>query len=106
MIVKELLSEEIYECVFEEQKIVVLVFYTNQFEPCKGLLQQIKNLSVDLQNKIKVYTVDYNTQKELVMTFEIVTLPTIILLKDGQEKYRFTGTVSNQQLEIFISMLD
>jgi thioredoxin-like negative regulator of GroEL len=40
---------------------------------------------------------------ELVKRFEIRSVPTFILLKDGKEIKRITGTQTREQLEDFIN---
>ncbi|MGF7057318.1 thioredoxin family protein [Brassicibacter mesophilus] len=106
MFIKELNSESIYQCVFEESGLVILVFYTAQFEPSNRMLGQLSELYEAYGHNIQMYKVDYQEQAELVKIFEVVSLPTLIMFKNGNEKYRFTGTVTNEQIEIFISMIN
>ena len=65
------------------------------------IVEEINRESI---NKFKI--VDVDSEMELVKKFEIRSVPTFILLKDGKEIKRITGAQTREQLEDFINYED
>lgn len=62
---------------------VLLDFYANWCGQCKMLMPRVELVTKN-HSDLTVYEVDVDKEQELVNTFNIINLPTFILLKDGE----------------------
>lgn len=67
--------------------------------PCKQMSDQLGNLNLD-SYELQIFDVDHNP--EVAKEFNVRSIPTLIILQDGEEIRRCTGKQSNQQLQDFL----
>ena len=74
-------------------------FYADWCGPCK----QMKPILVELKSKmgdaIKIIKVDVDSAQAAAQTYNIQSIPTLILFKNGSIVWRKSGVVAAQQLE-------
>ncbi len=76
----------------EISKGVVLVdFYANWCGPCRMLAPILEQVEKEIQGKANIAKVDIDTEQNTASQFQITSVPTMILFKDGQEKKRIVG---------------
>ena len=63
------------------------------------MINDIKDLIKDEIDMFEMFEVNYSDSKELAKIFEVLTVPTLIIIKDGSEKYRTSGTLGKKQIE-------
>ena len=59
--------------------------------PCQMLGPVIDELAGEYAGRIKVGKVDVDNNKELARRFKVMSIPTVILLENGEEVERFVG---------------
>lgn len=79
----------------------VLYFTADWCNPCKKVKPIVEELNRDSTTKFQL--VDVDSEMELAKRFEIRSVPTFILIKDGKEIKRTTGAQTRGQLEAFIN---
>lgn len=65
--------------------------------PCK----QMKPLA-ESSNK-EIYYIDADENQELISNYNVRSIPTLIVLKDGKELKRSSGSLSKIQFDIFLN---
>lgn len=95
-------EEEFEEKVLKSELPVLLDFYANWCGPCRALSPHITKISEDYTNKLKVVKVDCDECLDLAADFEIKTIPTLVIMKNGQEVDRRVGGARPQDLIKFI----
>lgn len=70
-------------------------FYTEWCGPCK----MIAPILEELQNKIKIIKVDVDAHPELAMNYGIMSVPTLLYIKDGQVIKQTSGFQSKEMIE-------
>ena len=60
--------------------------------PCKQLAPVFEELKNEITN-VTFETIDVDQNKEAVIAEGIVSVPTVVLEKDGQQDYRFSGVL-------------
>jgi len=78
----------------------VLYFTAEWCNPCKRVRPIAEEL--DRDGIIKFQYVDADENAELCKKFEIKSIPTFILIEDGNEVRRTNGAKTKEQLEEFI----
>jgi thioredoxin 1 len=79
----------------------VYYFTADWCGPCKKVRPIVEELSRD-QSEVKFQIIDVDSEGELTRKFEVRSIPTFILIENGQEVNRFTGAKTRKDLENFI----
>ena len=79
----------------------VYYFTADWCGPCKKVRPIVEELSRD-QSEVKFQIIDFDSEGELARKFEVRSIPTFILIENGQEVNRFTGAKTKKDLENFI----
>lgn len=80
------------EKVLAQAKIpVILDFFTEHCPSCLQLMPKLAHGVRELQGKVAVYKIDAESLYELANKYNIVKVPSLIVLKNGQEVARYTS---------------
>jgi len=79
----------------------VLYFTADWCNPCKKVKPIVEEMNKDSITKFQM--IDVDSEMELTKKFEIRSVPTFILIKDGKEIKRTNGAQTREQLEAFIN---
>lgn len=82
--------------VLKHKGVVIMDFYGTWCMPCK-ILAPIVDKVVEEQG-IKLAKVDVDNNTELVKKFGIMSVPTLIVFKDGVEVSKSSGVVSENRI--------
>jgi len=82
----------------------VLYFTADWCNPCKKVRPIVEEMNKDSITKFQM--IDVDLEMELTKKFEIRSVPTFILTKDGKEIKRTTGAQTREQLESFIDLVE
>ena len=82
--------------VLEHKGVVIMDFYGTWCMPCKILAPIVDKVVEDQGIKLAKVDVDNNT--ELVKRFGIMSVPTLIVFKDGVEVAKSSGVVSESRI--------
>ena len=77
--------------VINENKLVLVDFYAEWCGPCKMLAPIISELKEELKDQVYVIKVNVDEEEELSNKFNIYSIPTLVLIKDGKEVSRKVG---------------
>lgn len=101
-------SEElklITEATFDSeiQKGLVLVdFYADWCGPCRMQAPVLEKLAKELTGKARIVKIDVDAAQKVAAKFQITSIPTLILFKDGKEVGRIVGLKDGETLKQFI----
>ena len=79
----------------------VYYFTADWCGPCKKVRPIVDELSRD-QAEVKFQIIDVDSEGELARRFEVKSIPTFILIEDGNQINRITGAQTKNDLEKFI----
>ena len=82
---------------------VLVDFWATWCEPCKTLGPMLEKLAVEYNGAFRLGKVDVDTQQELAGMFGIRSIPTVMLVKNGQVLDGFAGALPEGQLREFLS---
>ena len=98
MEVIKITSENFENEVLKSQKPVLLDFFATWCGPCKMIAPAVEQLAEEYAGKAAVYKVDVDEAQEIGMEYKIMSIPTLVFFKDGQEAERIRGAVSKAEL--------
>ena len=81
---------------------VLVDFWATWCEPCKILGPMLEKLAVEYNGAFRLGKVDVDAQQELAGMFGVRSIPTVVLLKDGQPLDGFTGALTEGELREFL----
>jgi putative thioredoxin len=82
---------------------VLVDFWASWCEPCKTLGPMLEKLADEYHGAFRLGKVDVDSQQELAGMFGIKSIPTVVLVKDGQVLDGFAGALPEGQLREFLS---
>ena len=94
----EILTKSSFDSALAENSLVFIDFYADWCGPCRMMAPVIEELSKDLEGKVKVAKVNVDEENEIAGRFQIFSIPTFILFKDGKEAERIIGGVGKNGL--------
>jgi thioredoxin 1 len=98
------ITQENFESeVVQSDKPVLVDFWAEWCMPCKMLGPIVEQIAEEYSDKIKVGKVDVDQAGEVATKFGIVSIPTLIIFKDGKPADQRIGAGSKQAIEEFIS---
>lgn len=95
----ERLNKDNFESTVKAEKLAIVDFYSDSCIPCKKLNPILGDLEDESEGKLKVYKVNVNFDSEIAEKYEVLSTPTLILFKNGEEADRKTGFQSKETLE-------
>ena len=81
---------------------VLVDFYADWCGPCKMMAPVIDGLATEYEGKVKIGKVNIDENMNLAQKYRVMTIPTIILFKDGEVKETTVGVVSKDKLVAII----
>ncbi len=81
---------------------VLIDFWAPWCGPCKTLGPILEKLAADYNGAFRLAKVDVDKEQEIGAAFQIRSIPTVILVKNGQPVDGFPGAVPEAQLRAFL----
>ena len=97
-------TDKNFESDVMQSDIPVLVdFWAEWCGPCKMIGPILEELSQELEDKIKIVKVDVDANGQTAIKFSIRSIPTLIIISEGEVKAQHIGAASKAQLIEFIN---
>lgn len=92
-------TEENFEAeVLKETKTVLIDFYADWCGPCQ-VLSPIVEAVAKSNTDIKVVRIDIDNAENLAIEYGVMSIPTLVVVKDGKEAKRSVGLISQSEVE-------
>lgn len=79
--------------VLKSDKPVLVDFWASWCGPCRMIAPTIEELSVELEGKVKVGKVNVDENQALAQQFQVMSIPTVLVFKNGQIVEQFVGAL-------------
>lgn len=88
---------------YEGKKPCIIDFYADWCGPCRKLSPILADLATKYKDKIIVYKIDTDKERELAQTFGISSIPTLFFIPLGDAPQVTRGLLSKDDLEKIIN---
>lgn len=89
--------------VLKSEKVVLVDFFATWCGPCKMIAPVIAEIAERYEGKVKVGKVNVDDENELAMKYQISSIPTLVLFKDGKVANTKIGLCSKSEIENMIN---
>ena len=84
--------------VLNSPQPVLVDFWAEWCGPCKMIAPTLEEISKDFAGRLKVAKLNVDDAQSTAQRFEVMSIPTLILFKDGEPKLRIVGAKGKGQL--------
>ena len=84
--------------IINGDKPVLIDFYADWCQPCKMMPPILKEVKDKLGDKIRILKVDVDKNQAISQKWKIQSIPTVMIFKKGEMKFRQAGVLPAQQL--------
>ena len=88
-----------------EKGIILVDFWASWCAPCHMVAPIVEETAKEYKDKIKVGKLNVDDKQKTAADFGIVSIPTLILFKDGREESRIVGVVPKDKIAEKIKLL-
>lgn len=82
-----------------DSKVPVLVdFWAAWCAPCRMVAPILDELAEEYEGKIKIAKLNVDDNQEIAVKHNILSIPTLILFKDGEEQKRLVGALPKKKM--------
>ena len=97
MNVLKITNSNFNEEVLNSDKTTIVDFYADWCGPCKMMSPVIDKIAEENDN-IKVGKLNVDDAQDIAMKYNVMSIPTIIIFKNGLEHKRFVGVTSKSEI--------
>lgn len=102
MEIEHLTDENFSEKAKRQNSVVLIDFFATWCGPCRMQTPILERASKKLEG-VEIYKVDVDECEKSAKEFGIMSIPTLVLLKDGNEVAKNVGLLSEEELVDFVN---
>lgn len=85
------------------QGVTLVDFYADWCGPCRMIAPLVEELSQELEGQATIAKVDIENAQKVTSQFDVTSIPTLIVFKDGVEASRVIGLHDKEALKKMIT---
>ena len=91
-------SENFEEEVLKRDVPVIVDMFATWCGPCKMMAPVVAQLAEEYKGSVKVGKLDIDQNVDIVAQYKIMSVPTFLVIKDGEVVKKLIGAVSKEEL--------
>ena len=92
-------TDETFEAEVIQAELPVLIdFWANWCAPCHMITPILEEIAVEYADQLKVTRLDVDSNPRTAVQFGVMSIPTLILFKNGQPVERLVGAMPKRSL--------
>ena len=99
------ITNENYEAILAESKPLVIDFWAEWCGPCRTIAPIVEELAEVYADRVNIGKCDVDSSDDVVATYRVRNIPTLVFIKDGQVVDKHVGAISKNDLQAKIDAL-
>ncbi|MBS3815995.1 MAG: thioredoxin [Candidatus Thermoplasmatota archaeon] len=88
-----------FQETINEYPLVLVDFWAEWCGPCKMMEPVLEELAEEYQGEVVIAKMNVDKNQKVPSQFQVSSIPTLVLFKDGERVDRMIGALQKQQLE-------
>lgn len=87
-----------FKNVINSSRPVLVDFYADWCGPCKQMPPILKQVKEELREQVRIIKVDVDKNPQIATKYQIRSIPTLMIFKDGEAKWSGMGVRSASEI--------
>ncbi|MFV9549990.1 thioredoxin [Algibacter sp. PT7-4] len=87
-----------FKSIVTSEDVVLVDFFGTWCGPCQALMPILKEVKDELGNAVRIVKIDIDKNQELATKYQVRSVPTMILFKNGKPKWRQSGVLQKKDI--------
>lgn len=96
------ITDENFDATLKDNRLVLVDFWAGWCGPCRALAPTIEELAKEYSGKVLIGKLDVDSNPKTAECFQVFSIPTLILFKNGIEIERMVGLCAKKSVEALI----
>jgi len=93
------LDANTFDKAIQEAKTALVDFWADWCVPCKRVAPILEELSEEYKGKVEFFKLNVDENPEIASKMKIVSIPTMIIFKDGKPVDKIVGALPKQSIK-------
>lgn len=94
---------ENFDDIIKSEKPVLIDFFATWCGPCKMMHPILEELHTKVGDKARIITIDIDKNQRLAAIYNVRSVPTLMIFKNGKLEWRESGVQQVEKLEQIIA---